>query len=66
MKKAMEAHYNGHLIRVSALRVPRTPCWTFALVVSKHGADAGVKTFTHYGGRFDTAAMLYRGATILR
>jgi hypothetical protein len=51
----MEAHYDGHLIRVSALRVPHTAQWTFALVVSNHGADEGVKTFTDYGGRFDTA-----------
>jgi hypothetical protein len=51
----MEAHYNGHVIRVSALRVPRTHQWTFAWVVWKQGADPGVKTFTDYGGRFDTA-----------
>jgi hypothetical protein len=51
----MEAHYNGHLIRVSALRVPHTAQWTFALVVLRYGADGDVKTFTDYGGRFDTA-----------
>ena len=51
----MEAHYNGHVIRVSAVRVPRTHRWTFTWVVSKQGADPGVKTFTDYGGRFDTA-----------
>ena len=51
----MEAHYNGHVIRVSALRVPHTHQWTFKWVVSKQGADPGVKTFTDYGGRFDTA-----------
>ena len=52
----METHYNGHVIRVSALRVPHSAHWTFALVVSKQGSDgAGVKTFTDYGGRFDTA-----------
>ena len=50
----MDAHYNGHLIRVSALRVPHTAQWTFALVLLNHGADEGVKTFTDYGGRFDT------------
>ena len=51
----MEAHYNGHVIRVSAVRVPHTIQWTYAWVVSKDGAQAGVTTFTHYGGRFDTA-----------
>ena len=51
----MEAHYNGHVIRVSALRVPHTHLWTFTWVVSKQDPDPGVKTFTHYGGRFDTA-----------
>jgi hypothetical protein len=51
----MEAHYDGHLIRVSALRVPYTAQWTFALVLLNHGADEGVKTYTDYGGRFDTA-----------
>ena len=51
----MEAHYNGHVIRVSAVRVPHTHQWTFKWVVSKQGADPGVKTFTDYGGRFDTA-----------
>ncbi len=52
----MEAHYNGHVIRVTAVRVPHTIQWTFALVVSKDGAEAGVTTFTHYGRRFDAAA----------
>jgi hypothetical protein len=51
----MEAQYNGYVIRVSALRVPHTHLWTFTWVVSKPGGDAGVKTFTDYGGRFDTA-----------
>ena len=55
MGRAMEAHYNGHVIRVSALRVPHTHHWTFTWVISQQGADAGVKTFTDYGGRFDTA-----------
>ena len=55
MGRTMEAHYNGHVIRVSALRVPHTHQWTFKWVVSKQGADPGVKTFTDYGGRFDTA-----------
>ena len=51
----MEAHYNGHVIRVSALRVPHSHQWTFTWVISKAGADAGVKTFTNYGARFATA-----------
>ena len=51
----MEAHYNGHVIRVSALRVPLSHQWTFTWVISKAGADAGVKTFTNYGARFATA-----------
>jgi hypothetical protein len=51
----MEANYNGHVVRVSALRVPHTHLWTFTWVVSKQDPDPGVKTFTHYGGRFDTA-----------
>ena len=51
----MEAHYNGHVIRVSALRVPHTHQWTFTWVVCKQGGDGGVKTFTDYGGRFETA-----------
>jgi hypothetical protein len=51
----MEARYNGHVIRVSALRVPHTHQWTFTWVVSKQGVDGGVKTFTDYGGRFNTA-----------
>ena len=51
----MEAHYNGHVIRVSALRVPHTQHWTFTWVISEEAADAGVKTFTDYSGRFDTA-----------
>ena len=55
MRRAMEARYNGYVIRVSALRVPQKHQWTFTWVVSKSGAEAGVKTFTDYGGRFDTA-----------
>jgi hypothetical protein len=55
MGKTMEAHYNGNVIRVSALRVPHKHQWTFTWVVWKPGAEAGVKTFTDYAGRFDTA-----------
>jgi hypothetical protein len=51
----MQAHYNGHVIRVSALRVPHSARWTFALIVCEQGIDGGVKTFTDYRGRFDTA-----------
>jgi hypothetical protein len=51
----MEAQYNGHVIRVSAVRVPHKAQWTFALVVLTHGAEPIIKTFTEYGGRFDTA-----------
>jgi hypothetical protein len=55
MGRAMEAHYNGHVIRVSALRVPHSHQWTFTWVISKAGADTGVKTYTDYGARFATA-----------
>ena len=51
----MQARYNGHVIRVSALRVPHSARWTFALIVCEQGIGGGVKTFTDYGGRFDTA-----------
>jgi hypothetical protein len=51
----MQAHYNGHVIRVSALRVPHSGRWTFALNICEHGIGERVKTFTDYGGRFDTA-----------
>ena len=51
----MEAHYNGYVIRVSALRVPHTHQWTFTWVVSKPGAEENVETFTDYASRFDTA-----------
>jgi hypothetical protein len=40
---------------VPGMRVPHTAQWTFTLGVSNHGADERVKTFTDYGGRFDTA-----------
>jgi hypothetical protein len=52
----MEAHYNGHVIRVSVGRVPETDHWTFfVLVLWNSGNDGRVKSFARHGFEFGTA-----------
>ena len=52
----MQAHYNGHVLRVSAVRVPESTQWTFfALVLWSFGTDGRVKSFARHGLEFGTA-----------
>ena len=53
----MEAHYNGHVIRVSAVRVPQTGCWRFLLWIHWNlHRDTGAKAMLHHGLEFETPA----------
>ena len=52
----MEAHYHGHVIRVTALPIPEAATWTFsALVTWTQGTQQRVKLFLQQEDQFATA-----------
>ena len=54
-ERAIEAHYDGHLIQVTALAIPETPTWRCSVIVIWNEQTLGrAKLFLQHSHEFTT------------